>query len=158
MIVGDANAYRVTVPALGSKADLYQRTLGWRPLGAQTAQLARASGTPTVAAEGRGEVAALIYYLRNEPLTALSWSTSSIPQHHFELTRALGNSAAEPVMFVTFCPHPARLRRYYADVTPLSPIIVSSGPSSTRRYYTFKLDKRRRDIGALGPCAETAAP
>jgi 4-amino-4-deoxy-L-arabinose transferase-like glycosyltransferase len=158
LIAGDANAYRVTVAALGSKADLYQRTLGWRPLGAQAAQLARAAGTPTVAAEGRGEVAALIYYLRNEPLTALSWSASAVPQHHFELTRALGNSAAEPVLFISFCPHPARLRRYYADVALLASITVDTGPSSTRRYHAFKLDKRRRDIGPLGPCTETAAP
>jgi 4-amino-4-deoxy-L-arabinose transferase-like glycosyltransferase len=157
LIVGDAHAYRITVPALGSKADLYQRTLGWRALGAQAAQLAHASGAPSVAAEGRGEMAALIYYLRNEPLTALSWSTSSVPQHHFELTRALGNSTREPVLFITPCPHPARLQRYYADVTRLAPISVATGPSSGRIYQTFKLDRRHRDIGPLGPCTETAA-
>jgi hypothetical protein len=62
------------------------------------------------------------------------------------------------VLFITFCPHPARLRRYYADVAALAPITVSSGPTSTRRYHTYKLDKRRRDIGPLGPCTKAAAP
>jgi 4-amino-4-deoxy-L-arabinose transferase-like glycosyltransferase len=157
-IVGDANAHRITVPLLGDKADLYQRTLGWRPLGRQAAQLARTAGTPVVAAEGRGEVAALIYYLRDEPLKALAWPVSEAPQHHFELTRALDNSAAEPVLLITPCPYSARLERYYADVTRLTPIIVSAGPSTKRGYHTYKLDKRRRDIGPPGPCTATAPP
>jgi 4-amino-4-deoxy-L-arabinose transferase-like glycosyltransferase len=156
LIAGDANAYRVTVPALGDKADVYQRTLGWRPLGAEAARLARTAGTPTVAAEGRGEVAALIYYLRDERLTALAWPIDAVPQHHFDLTRALDNSAAEPVLFITPCPHSARLERHYADVTRLQPIIVTSGPNSKRGYHTYKLEKRRGDIGPLGPC--TASP
>lgn len=152
LIVGDANAYRITVPLLGSKADPYQRTLGWRSLGDQAGRRARALDAPTVAAEGRGEAAALIYYLRNEPVRALAWPAGLTPQHHFELTRALDNAAAEPVFLVTICPNPARLQRYYAQVTPLEPIVAITGPSSTRGHSTFKLEKRRASIGPLGPC------
>ena len=153
LMIGDANAYRISIPALGSKADLYQRTLGWRPLGAQAAELARSSNARTVAAEGRGEVAALIYYLRSEPLAALNWPVGAIPQHHFELTRALDANAAEPVLMITYCPDPVRLQRYFAEVTPLAPIVAKAGATAARRYHTFKLAKRSRPIGPLGPCS-----
>ncbi len=156
LIIGDANAYRISVPALGNKADLYQRTLGWRSLGAQAAQLARSSGTPTIAAEGRGEVAALIYYLRNEPHAALNWPVGAIPQHHFELTRALNGNVAEPVLMITYCPNATRLQRYYAEVTPLTQIATKTGAASIRRYHTFKLAKRIQPIGPLGPCNQAA--
>lgn len=154
LLIGDANAYRITLAALGDRADVYRRTLGWRPLGDRVAQLARASGTPTVVAEGRGEVAALIYYLRDEPLKALSWPAGAVPQHHFELTRALTDSTAEPVLMVTQCPYPARLARYYEKVTPLAPITVMAGPKATRDYNTYKLEGRRRTIEPLGRCVE----
>ena len=157
LIVGDAYAYRISVPGLGSKADPYQRTLGWRSLGQQAAQRAHAMGITTVAAEGRGEAAALIYYLRNEPLRALAWPAGVTPQHHFELTRALDNSATGPVLLITGCPIPARLQRYYAEVTRLEPIVSITGPTSTRGHSTFRLDKRSNAIGPLGPCAPAAA-
>jgi hypothetical protein len=156
LLAGDAYADRITVPALGRKADLYQRTLGWRGLGEQAARLARMAGAPTVAAEGRGEVAALIYYLRNEPVRALSWPVSVTPQHQFDLTRALSGSEAEPVLFISRCPIASRLGVFYREVTPLGAFSVSSGPSSMRQYHAFKLAKRRRPIGPLGPCAEAA--
>ena len=154
MLVGDANAYRITFPVLGNKADVYHRTLGWRPLGDLVAERARAAGTPTVAAEGRGEIAGLIYYLRNEPVKALAWPSGPVPQHHFELTRALDDNAAQPILFITQCPQPARLERYFAEVTRLPPIAAPSGPTSARHYSVFKLDKRRRAIGPPGPCLE----
>ena len=152
MIAGDAYAYRITVPALGAKADIYQRTLGWRPLGEKAARAARAAQARTVAAEGRGEMAALLYYLRHEPVTVLNWPAGPAPQHHFELTRAMTENAAEPVLMVTPCPHPERLRRYYADITPGDPIVANSGASSTRHYHTFRLANRIRAIAPLGPC------
>jgi 4-amino-4-deoxy-L-arabinose transferase-like glycosyltransferase len=154
LLVADANAYRLTIPAFGKKADIYQRTLGWRPLGERVAELARKTGTPTVVAESRGEVAALIYYLRDEPLRVLSWPVSAVPQHHFELTRALDNSAAEPVLLLSPCPLVPRLQRFYSDVTPLGLMLVGSGPTSVRAYHTFRLDKRSNAIEPLGPCIE----
>lgn len=157
LLIGDANAYRITVPALGKQADLYRRTLGWRALGGQAAQLAHSAGAATVAAEGRGEIAALIYYLRKEPFAALNWPVSPVPQHHFELTRALDAKAAEPIVLISFCPHPDRLRRYYAEVTPLAPIVTHAGPTVVRQYHTFKLARRIAPIGPLGPCAPTPA-
>ena len=155
LLVGDANAYRITVPALGRKADLYERTLGWRGLGHRAGELAHAIQAPTVVADGRAEMAALIYYLRNDPLRVLSWPSSTIPEHHFDLTRAFSNSAAEPVLFISTCALPARLKHFYERVTPLGRVAVHSGASSVRVHFAFKLANRLRDIGPLGPCVES---
>ncbi len=115
LLVGDAYAYRISIPVMGRNIDVYRRTLGWREFGRHAAELARANHAPTVVAEGRGEVAELIYDLRDEPVRTLSWPESEIPEHQFDLTRALDNSAAEPVLFVSTCPvvsrTPALLRR-----------------------------------------------
>ena len=157
MIAGDAYADRITVPALGRKADIYQRTLGWRALGEKTARLAQAAGTPTVAAEGRGEMAALTYYLRTEPRSVASWPARKSAQNYFDMMQALDDAAAEPVLLVTSCPFASRLARFYESVTPLPPFTASSGPASARQYYAFKLAARRRPLEPLGPCTDAAS-
>ena len=154
LMAGDAFADRITIPALGAKGDLYERTLGWRGLGLRTEDLARATGARTVASEGRAETAALIYYLRDAPVRALSWPGSKIPDHQFDLTRPLDSSAQEPVVFVSQCGVVSRLKRFYADVTPLGDITVPTGPSTKRQFHAFKLTGRKRDIEPIGACTE----
>ena len=82
---------------------------------------------------------------------------SDIPQNHFELTRALDNSAAEPVLLITYCPFIARLKRNYQDVTLINSLVVSAGPNTRRHYQAFRLASRTRDIEPLGPCVPDAA-
>jgi 4-amino-4-deoxy-L-arabinose transferase-like glycosyltransferase len=156
LIVGDAFADRITIPALGSKGDLYERTLGWRQLGARTAELVRQTGARTVASEGRAETAALIYYLRDAPARAVSWPASRIPDHQFDLTRPLDASAQEPVVFVSQCAIASRLKRFYAEVTPLGEISVATGPTTGRKFHAFKLAGRKRVIEPIGNCTEAA--
>lgn len=157
MLVGDAFADRISIPMLGRKADIYERTLGWRALGDEAARVAKAEATPTVAAEGRPEVAALTYYLRAEPYSVVAWPESGSAQNQFEMTQALSDTAAEPVLLLTGCPHAPRLSRFYANVQRIEPISASSGPSSARQFYVFKLAHRRAPIGPLGPCVDSAS-
>ncbi len=154
LLVGDAFADRVTVPALRAKADLYERTLGWRALGARTAELARRTGARTVASEGRAETAALIYYLRDAPVRAVSWPGSRIPDHQFDLTRPLDSTAQEPIVFVSQCGVASRLQRFYGEVTPLGEIKVATGPTSGRRFHAFALAARKGTIEPIGNCAD----
>ena len=156
LIAGDANAYRVALPALGTKADLYQRTLGWREFGSQASRMARQAGTPVVVAEGTGgrraEVAALRYYLRDEPITALTWQIRATPRHYFETELSLDDSVSGPVLFITYCPSPARLQPFYQNITSLGSFDVRSGPTSTRRYYAYRLESRIRPIEPIDAC------
>jgi hypothetical protein len=152
MIAGDAFAYRISIPGFGHNSDLYHRTLGWRELGIKTAALARAAQAKTVTSEPRAEVASLIYDLRNTPLTVLSWSQSKEPADHFDLTRALTDKAAQPVLYIGACAKPGRLEQFYGEVTPLGEFTTTAGPHTTRRYYAFKLAQPKRPIAPLGPC------
>jgi hypothetical protein len=153
LLAGDAFADRLTVPtALGSKADLYQRTLGWRELGQRTAGLVRATGAHTVASAVRAETAALIYYLRDAPVRVVSWPSSRIPDHHFDLTRPLDVSAAEPIVVLGQCGVASRLTSFYRDVTPLGDVTVATGPTSTRQFHAFRVAGRKRSIEPIGDC------
>jgi len=152
LLAGDAFADRLTVPALRSKADLYQRTMGWRALGKRTAELVRTVGAHTVASEGRAETAALIYYLRDTPVRVVSWPITKVPDHHFDLTRPLDASAAEPIVLVSQCGFASRVMRFYRDVTPLGVVTVATGPTSTRQIHAFKAAGRKRSIEPIGSC------
>ena len=152
LLAGDASADRISIAALGRNSDIYQRSLGWRRLGDEVVQLARAHGAPTVAAEGRAEQAALTYYLRNEPLAVVSWARAAQARSQFDLTQALDDAAKEPVLLFTGCPSVPRLARFYANVTPLPRLAVQTGPQSTRRYAVFKLTGRQHPIEPPGPC------
>jgi 4-amino-4-deoxy-L-arabinose transferase-like glycosyltransferase len=155
LLVGDAYADRISIAALGRKADIYQRTLGWRSLGDNAARLAQMQGTLTVAAEGRPELAALTYYLRNEPRSVVSWPRTTEARNQFDISQALTDTAAEPVLLITACRSVPRLERFYSSVTRLPPLFAPSGPTSKREYQVFKLAGRQHAIEPLGPCPRT---
>jgi 4-amino-4-deoxy-L-arabinose transferase-like glycosyltransferase len=152
LIAGDAYAYRISVPLFGKQIDVYHRTLGWRALGAHAAQLARQAHAPSVVAESRAEVAALIYYLRDRPVRVLSWPHQIVPRDGFDMTRRFGDAAAEPALFVSGCDSPNRLKQYFDDVTSLGAFVTTAGPHMRRRYYAFLLNHRSHPIGPLGAC------
>jgi hypothetical protein len=151
-LVADAYADRISIPGLERSGDLYARTLGWRQLGDDIKRVAQEAGTPTVVTERRPEVAALTYYLRNEPLAVRSWSREPEAHSQFDLTQALENTAKEPILLLTRCGTIPRLARFYASVTPLPPLTVSSGPHSKRRYLLFKLAGRHQPLAPPGSC------
>ena len=151
LFVGDANARRMSVPGL-AKPDVYARTMGWRSLGEEVGKLARANGIGTIAAEQRDTVASLIYYQRDSGRPVLSWPTSAVPNHHFDLTRRLTAQAPGPVLFVTPCGSTERLARQYRNVEPLGRFDARSGPASSRAYFAYKLSGALAEIGPLSGC------
>lgn len=153
LLVGDVMAYRVGVASLGDKADIYRRTLGWRGLGEAVRKRANEAGAQSIAAEGRHEVASLLYYLRDMKQPVVSWPVGNVPDNQFDMTNALTASAAEPILFVTYCPIEARLTKQYREVKPLGGISIASGPNSSRSYRAYLLSGSRGPIAPLGKCA-----
>ena len=151
LLAGDVIAYQAGIASMGARGDLYRRTLGWRGLGEAVAQKAREVNAKSVVAEGRHEVASLIYYMRNAPQPVLSWPLSDNPDSQFDMTNALDGSTAEPVLFVTPCPHEARLKRVFPQVKLLGPVVVPSGPTSERRYGLYLLSGKGIVSGAIPP-------
>ncbi len=150
-LAGDAMATRVHIPFV-RKGDIYARTLGWRALGEQAGRLARHAGARTMAGEYRDAVASMLYYWRDQPEQILAWQVGPVPDHHFELTRALTDAAPLPILFVTYCPSPARLDDYFSKVELVGRIEAPTGPTSGRVLYAFKLEMPRKPIGPLGLC------
>jgi 4-amino-4-deoxy-L-arabinose transferase-like glycosyltransferase len=156
LLAGDVIAYQAGIASLGEKGDFYRRTLGWRGLGEAVEQKAREANARTVVAEGRHELASLVYYLRNAPQPVRSWPASDNPDNQFDMSRPLDGSAAQPILFVTGCPFQARLTEVFPQVKSLGQVVVRSGPTSQRTYLTFLLSGMSPVgsgwIGHLGPC------
>jgi hypothetical protein len=153
LLATDAVATRLHLPWL-KNGDVYHRTLGWRSLGEQAGRLAQQTGARAIAAEQRDVVASLLYYWRDRPQQIRTWPGGPVPAHQFEITHALNDASAEPVLFVSPCPLPERLAAYYAKVEPLGSFATPMGPTTARTYYAFKLENRRQPLGPLGACAK----
>jgi hypothetical protein len=146
LLVGDRMADGLTIPGL-AKADIYQPTMGWRALGDEAKEFAHRVDASTVATARRDDVASLVYYLRDEKPVVLAWPESGSVSDHFQMTRPLTATAAEPILLITRCVAPIGLTDAYASVEPLGPFQARSGPTSARNYYAFKLSGRK--AGAL---------
>lgn len=151
LLVTDTVADRMHLPGI-AKGDVYARTMGWRALGAEAARLARSQQAATVAGEGRDELAALFYYLRDEKVEVKAWRVGAAPDHYFDATHPLTSAAPEPVLFVSSCGSTARLARSFATVTPLGDFTARSGPTSERRFFAFRLQGARAATAPLGGC------
>lgn len=149
LIYADAIAPRIVLP-LRTFSNPYHRTLGWRAYAEAAGQLARQVGAPTIANDSRGELAALLYYWRDQPEKILSWRTADIPS--FDLGAPLTPAAREPVLFVTWCKDIERVRPYYAQVEPLGVFRTPIGVTGMRGFHAFKLSGNRGSIGVLPEC------
>jgi hypothetical protein len=52
-------------------------------------------------------VAALLYYMRDQPLQILAWPSPDVPT--FDMTRPLTKEARQPIVFLTECESARRL-------------------------------------------------
>ncbi len=154
VLVTDARAKTLHLPWL-TKRDIYSPTLGWQALGTEARRLAHRVGARTIVADWRPEIAALLYYLRDEPEHVVGWPSGPVPAHHFDIARPISEAMPEPFLLITQCPSPSRLSRlsaYFVNVQPLGMFSVPTGPTSVRTYFGFKLEDRRGPIGPLGAC------
>jgi 4-amino-4-deoxy-L-arabinose transferase-like glycosyltransferase len=147
LLVGDAAAYRVAIPFLPSgKSDVYQRTLGFRALSNEASQFVEATGAPTIAGEDRKTVAALLYYMREQPLQILASPSPDVPT--FDMTRPLTKEARQPIVFLTECASAKRLAVHYANVEKIGEIHPPTGPTSSRNYTVFRLSGPKGEFTA----------
>jgi hypothetical protein len=148
LLVTDAVATRLTVPVLAN-GDVYHRTLGWRVLGERVGALARLAEARTIVAEQRDAAASLLYYWRDQPEPVLAWPKGAVPDHHFELTRALTEAAAEPILFISRCGDERRLEKQFASHERIAVLNIPTGRTSSVTYYGFKLEGLRPPLRPL---------
>jgi hypothetical protein len=147
LLVGDAFAPRIRIPFL-KPPNPYERTLGWSAYARTVGALAEKIGASTIAAEERADVAALLYYRRDDAQEIRAWPSAETPK--FEMTRALTDAARPPVLFVTYCPFPQRLLRHFRQVEPLGDFATAD---PVPRYFSaFRLEQPLGPIGPLAVC------
>ena len=151
LLFGDAAAYRVAIPFLpASKSDVYQRTLGFRDLADQASHFANTVRGKTIAGEERRTVAALLYYLRDQPMEVLAWPAPEVPM--FDITRPLTEASRQPIVFVTECPFQKRLAAHFATAEKIGEIHARTGPTSRRYYAVFYLAGAKGQLTPLPKC------
>ena len=94
----------------------------------------------------------MVYYWRDQPEQVLAWQRGPMPDHQFELTRALTDAAPEPLLFVSQCSASSRLSAQYAKVEALGTIEAPTGRKTKRVYHAFRLSGRRGLLRPLGGC------
>jgi hypothetical protein len=92
----------------------------------------------------------MLYYWRDEREQVVAWPSSGAPE--FDLTQALTDAAAEPILLISDCPFQERLRPFYHSVMLLGRIDTPTGPNSVRSFAAFKLAGRHSRIGPLPQC------
>ena len=112
--------------------------------------LARRLGARTIVNDSRAELAAILYYWRDQPEKVLSWRTAEIPQ--FDLTEPLTAAPPGPILFVSTCRETERLQPFYRDVEALGLVKTPVGDNGARGYYAFRLSGPRGPIEALANC------
>jgi hypothetical protein len=162
LLFGDAFADRMTLPFL-SRPDVYAPTLGWRAFGAETAAAAERTGSKSIVAEERRDVASLVYYARHAGIPVYAWPPKGTPEDHFELTRPLTAAAPAPILAVSACGEAQRFTAQFESVDPIGSFRTPTGPTSSRTYFVFQLDGRLPNPKPLKNCkppppAATPAP
>jgi hypothetical protein len=92
-------------------------------------------------------VAALLYYMRDQPLQILAWPSPDVPT--FDMTRPLTKEARQPIVFLTECESARRLAVHYANVEKIGEIHPARGPTSSRHYTVFRLSGPKGEFAAL---------
>lgn len=151
LFFGDAFADKVSVPFL-NQPDVYERTLGWRALGTETAAAAVRTGSKSIVGERRRDVASLVYYARESGIPIYAWPPKGAPDDHFQLTRPLPADAPAPVLAVSACGDAARFESQFETVDPIGSFKTPTGPTTSRTYFVFQLDGRLPTPKPLKSC------
>jgi hypothetical protein len=127
-------AIGVAVPA---KYDPLHRLRGWRELGHSVGALLAAHPGLTLMADDRELLAALIYYVRPHPFSAVEWNPIPGITDQWRLANNIGNHPGEDFLAVTITGLVDEMRLDFAELTPLTTIATHSGPGGGKVYTVY---------------------
>ncbi|HEX3861588.1 MAG TPA: glycosyltransferase family 39 protein [Stellaceae bacterium] len=127
-------AVGVTVPA---KYDPLHRLRGWHGLGRQVGALLASHPGLTLLADDRELLAALIYYVRPHPFSAVEWNPVPGITDHWRLTNNIANHRGEDFLAVTVHGLAGEMRADFAEMTPLTTITTRTGPGGGKTYTVY---------------------
>lgn len=148
--LADAHAWNLSV---GGRP-VFERTLGWRPFAAATFDRARAVDADIVVAERRRDIAALLYYGREQAIPVVAWPAPDTgPQDHFQMDRPLTAAAARGrgVLALTTCPGADRFAGW-ARVEDIGDLTTPSGAGAVRHWRLYRLEGPPPVVRRPPPC------
>jgi hypothetical protein len=132
-------------PAFALQSPLFERiqflsqVVGWRGVaGAVRAKLGEGR-YGALLVDSRELAAELLYYLRDSELPLYVLRSGPAPTDHYEMTRAYGSGAPEPVLFISLKPCPQRLGQSFVEVTDLGAVDVPIVKAKTRVLHFCRL-------------------
>jgi hypothetical protein len=90
--------------------------------------------------------------MRDVKPRVLVWPKGDDAENYFERTIPLTAAEGGILLLVTGCPSQARLEKFYRTVVPVGSFDAHSGPTTSRRYFAFKLSGSRGVIEPLDDC------
>jgi len=134
---GATDALAATGIRVPAKYDPLHRLRGWRELGTQVSPLLASHPGLTLLADDRELLAALIYYVRPHPFTAVEWNPIPGITDHFRLVNNIGDHRGEDFLAITMHNLVDEMRPEFAELTPLTTIRTSSGRNGGMTYTVY---------------------
>ena len=113
------------VPAFAERLPLFERlqflsrVVGWRDVADAVREKLGADHYGAVLVDTREIAAELLYYMRDSTVPLYVWPAGPVPTDQYEMTRAYGQGAPEPVLFVSLKRCPANLKNSFGEVVEL---------------------------------------
>ena len=113
------------VPAFAERLPLFERlqflsrVVGWRDVADAVREKLGADHYGAVLVDTREIAAELLYYMRDSTVPLYVWPAGPVPTDQYEMTRAYGQGAPEPVLFVSLKRCPANLKNSFGEVVQL---------------------------------------
>ncbi|MBV9827714.1 MAG: glycosyltransferase family 39 protein [Alphaproteobacteria bacterium] len=123
--------------ALPPKLDPLHRLRGWHELGRQVGALLAAHPGLTLLADDRELLAALIYYVKPHPFTAVEWNPIPGITDQWRLTNNIGLHRGEDFLLVSVHNLLDQMRPDFTALTPLTTIQPHSGPAGISVYTVY---------------------
>ena len=133
------------VPAFAERLPLFERlqflsrVVGWRDVADAVREKLGADHYGAVLVDTREMAAELLYYLRDSTVPLYVWPAGPVPTDQYEMTRAYGQGAPEPVLFVSLKRCPANLKNSFGEVVELGTETKLLVETKTRMLHFCRL-------------------
>lgn len=93
---------------------------------------------PVVLVDNRRMAALMTYYLRDLPATVMAWREDTVPQDHFQMTRAYQDDPKGPVLFLTNRRNPHEIIAAFGDAELLGEATPRAGEIGQIWFYGLR--------------------
>jgi 4-amino-4-deoxy-L-arabinose transferase-like glycosyltransferase len=137
VLFGTVDALAAIGVAVPAKYDPLHRLRGWRDLGHEVGGILAAHPGLTLLADDRELLAALVYYVRPHPFSAVEWNPIPGITDHWRLVNNIGTHPGEDFLAVTMHGLGPLMQPDFAELTPLTTIATHSGPGGGTVYTVY---------------------